>query len=433
MVADEFAMTDENETKFEFFTGDCFSDLFERDITFDKYAFLLSYPSTAKWSPYPNTAKYYIQDGNLEENKVGFDKIRQKEPWKIMAVLGNGLPGILTSEPPDILVRYWKEHFGFGYENMTLLPHESWGHFIREEKPFEKLITLFPYDRLPKNIHAVDPDSHYDLLSKCTLGKICPNVPGYTIIDMQNTLLKDIEFPSRFPFCVKTSHGLSGEGTYIVENENDLTYCKKEIAAYMDINLVDFIVIMKFVQNVIGNYCVQFYVDRACNILLIGATSQLVTKTGIHLGGIIRYNDTDIKKFLPLIGEVGRNLHRNGYFGVVGIDILEDGDKNMHIIDANIRVNGSTPLCLQKNTLVSEGREIAKYTTDYWFDDTLDQTLVKLKIELDKKEFVILSALEYHEKGKTRTEIYGIVAGRDIEDMIQVEKRLEHKGLMLMS
>ncbi|MEG4499986.1 hypothetical protein QUB05_22910, partial [Microcoleus sp. F10-C6] len=52
-----------------------------------------------------------------------------------------------------------------------------------------------------------------------------------------------------------------------------------------------------------------------------------------------------------------------------------------------------------------------------------------LQRELDRKDLIILSALEKIKYGKIYTEIYGIVAGEDIEEMQHIEQNLYSKGL----
>ena len=173
------------------------------------------------------------------------------------------------------------------------------------------------------------------------------------------------------------------------------------------------------------NYCVQFYVSKAGEITLIGTTTQLVTPEGNYLGGLIHYRQTDMSKFFEMIAAIGQYAHQQGYFGVIGFDVLEDKDGQLYAIDANFRVNGSTPLCLQRHTLLGLGKEVAKYSSDYRMDGTLDSILVTLKPELERKDFIILSALEKVKYGKIYTDIYGIVAGETIEEMQHIEQNLQ--------
>ena len=62
-------------------------------------------------------------------------------------------------------------------------------------------------------------------------------------------------------------------------------------------------------------------------------------------------------------------------------------------------------------------------------DGTLDSILVTLKPELERKDFIILSALEKVKYGKIYTEICGIVTGETMEEMQGIEQRLQQKGL----
>jgi len=206
-------------------------------------------------------------------------------------------------------------------------------------------------------------------------------------------------------------------------------YCFEEIKKYLDIKLLDTIIVSEFVKNEVQNYCVQFYVNKAGEITLIGTTSQLVTPEGNYLGGLIDYHNTDMSKFFEMIAAIGQYAYKQGYFGVIGFDVLEDQDGQFYAIDANFRVNGSTPLCLQRNTLLGLGKEVAKYSTDYRMEGTLDSILVTLKPELDRKDLIILSALEKVKYGKIYTEIYAIAAGESIEQMQHIEQKLQDKGL----
>jgi len=418
---------------FQYFHGSSFSDLFASDIGDARYAFILNYPATASWAAYPNTKKYFLQDGSDEATKTSYDKICQKEPWKNLAVLGDAIPGIVLRPPRNLLIDYWQEHFGFRYANIETLQRSVYLDYLSETDRFDQVITLFPFDGLRSSKHAVDPDTHYRLLSKVTLAELGVQCPQYETYDLNQTKLEEIKLPESFPYLIKTSHGLSGEGTYIIKSDSDLNYCLEEIKKYLDIQLVKDIIVSEFVKDAVQNYCVQFYVSKTGGITLIGTTSQLVTSEGHYLGGLIHYRETDMSKFFDMIAAIGQYAHQQGYFGIIGFDVLENQAGELYAIDANFRVNGSTPLCLQRHTLLKLGKEVAKYSGDYRMAGTLDSILVILKPELDRKDFIILSALEKVKYGKIYTEIYGIVTGETIAEMQQIEQQLQKKGLQLVS
>lgn len=418
---------------FHYFEGNSFSDLFARDIKDIRYALLPNYPATAAWAAYSNTKKFFIQDGSSEANKTSFDKLCQKEPWKILAILGDTVPGIVIVPPPKLLIKYWQEHFGFSYSNLEWLHCSAYLDKLSQSDRFDKIITLFPFDRLRSEKHAIDPDTHYRLLNKVTLADLGVQCPKYESYNLHTFNLEEIKLPEQFPYLIKTSHGLSGEGTYIIRSTSALNYCFEELRNYLDIKLLNTIIVSEFVKNVVHNYCVQFYLSKTGAIALVGTTRQLVTPEGNYLGGLINYRETDMSKFYKMIAAIGKYAHEQGYFGMIGFDVLEDKDGQLYAIDANFRINGSTPLCLQRQTLLELGKEVAKYSSDYRMSGTLDSVLVTLKPQLDRKDFIILSALEKVKYGNIYTEIYGIVSGESIEEMQDTEKKLQFKGLQLLS
>lgn len=423
-------MTPQN--TFPFLQHNSLSDLFAQDIKDQRYALILNYPATASWAAYPNIHKYFLQDGSSESTKTSFDKICQKEPWKNLMVLGDTLSGIVISPPPDALMQYWRDYFNFSDKPVEMMDCSTYLDELNQSDRINHIITLFPFDHLQPEKHAINPDTHYRLLSKATLAELGVSCPSYETFYLNQVRLDQIPLPVQFPYLIKTSHGLSGEGTYILRNPSDLNYCLEELHKYLKLNSLDVIIVSEFVKHEVSNYCVQFYVNKLGEITLIGVTQQLVNAEGNYLGGLIDYTN-DLSQFLPMITVVGQYAHQQGYFGVIGFDVLEDRDGNLYAIDANFRINGSTPLCLQRYHLLKLNKAIAKYSSNYKMEGTLDSILTTLKPYLDRKDLIILSALEKVKYGRIYTEIYGIVAGETIEEMQQIESNLHSQGLHLSS
>jgi hypothetical protein len=415
--------------KLQYMQGNSLSDLFAQDLMDGQYCFILNYPATASWAVYPNTKKYLLQDGSDESTKTSYDKISQKEPWKNLAVLGDLIPGVVIRPPRNLLIDYWRDHIGFQYNNIEVIQRSIYLDYLNQSDRFDKVLTLFPFDSLAASKHAVDPDVHYRLLSKVSLSELGIPYPQYKSYDLQKIALSDVPLPEQFPYLIKTSHGLSGEGTYIIRSKEDLDYCIRELEKYFESQSLTNIIVSDFVKDAVQNYCVQFYISKTGSITLIGVTRQLVTPEGNFMGGLIHYNDREIHKFFDIITAIAQYAHQQGYFGIVGCDVLEDKVGGLYAIDANFRVNGSTPLCLQRHPLLKLGKEVAKYSSSYQMNGTLDSILVTLKAELDRKDFIILSALEKLKYGKIYTEIYGIVTGETIEQMQETEQNLQQKGL----
>lgn len=418
-------------SSFKYFQGNSLSDLFAQDID-RQSALILNYPATASWAAYPNTQKYFLQDGSSEATKTSFDKICQKEPWKNLAVLGTQLRGVVIRQPQALLINYWREFFGLNDQNLELFDCSSYLEDLNNSDRLHSIITLFPFDHLQPEKHAVHPDSHYHLLSKASLGKLGISCPRYQTYHLTETPLEEIALPSEFPYLIKTSHGLSGEGTYIIRSQSDLNYCLEELQRYLQIQLLETIIVSEFVKDEVQNYCVQFYVNKKGEMTLIGVTQQLVTDQGEYLGGLVNYQ-ADLSLFTPIIQSVANYAHQQGYFGVIGVDVLEDCSGGLYAIDANFRINGSTPLCLQRHELLNLNKTIAKYSSDYRMEGTLDQILTTLRPFLERKDFLILSALEKVKYGNIYTEIYGIVSGENLQQLQQIEQNLQTQGLHRIS
>lgn len=419
----------ETEYDFSFFEEGSFSHLFSSDIEGERFGFVLNYPCTASWAIYPNNRKFLIQDGASEETKVSYEKLTQVEPWKIMSSLGDDIAGVVVEQPPEALVSYWRDFIGYGYDNILHLPRKVYCDELSRSDRIDRLITLFPFDHIAPEKHAVDPDVHYHLLSKTALAEMGVHYPHYKVFDLLAVRPEDVELQAEYPYLIKTSHGLSGEGTYIIREEGDLDLARREISAYLAQKLVQAVVVSDFVKNEVANYCVQFYVDKEGGTTLIGATNQLVTPTGEHLGGIIHYKELDMSKFYRKIAILSRFLHKHGYFGVVGVDILEDTEGQLHVIDANIRTNGSTPLCLQRYRMLEAGKEVAKYSSDYRMDTSLDEALSRLRPESEQRDVLVLSGTEIMEGGKKISRLCAVVAGEDVDELLAIENRLARKGL----
>ncbi|HEY9663261.1 MAG TPA: carbamoylphosphate synthase large subunit, partial [Allocoleopsis sp.] len=272
---------------FRFFQGNSLSDLFAQDIGDQHYVLVLNYPATAKWAAYPNTQKYFLQDGSSESTKTSFDKICQKEPWKNLAVLGRVLPGVVISPPPNRLMQYWREHFDFYATQLEPLDCSTYLDDLSQSDRIDQVITLFPFDHLLPEKHAVNAETHYRLLSKATLAQLGVPCPIYQTYSLNQVSLDQIQLPSQFPYLIKTSHGLSGEGTYIIRSHSDLNYCLEELKKYLSIHLLETIIVSEFVKHEVNNYCVQFYVNKQGGITLVGVTQQLVSPEGNYLGGLI--------------------------------------------------------------------------------------------------------------------------------------------------
>jgi hypothetical protein len=230
---------------------------------------LLPYPSSI--GKFPNT-KFTIHDGSTPKNKVSHKTLAKKEAWRNAALLGDGIPGITTETPPKQLVQYWKDQFGFSYENLlTLSPGTVCDEINQGEA---KMITLYPYDHIDAEKHAVEPQNHHKILSKKALLEMGIPTPETKVVSIPQTGINTIKWPLPIPFVIKTTHGLSGDGTYIIKTPKDLEKTKQTLHEYHTNYKLDQILCQKLVENEKVNYCVQAYVSKDGTIKPLGFTQQ---------------------------------------------------------------------------------------------------------------------------------------------------------------
>ena len=112
-------------------------------------------------------------------------------------------------------------------------------------------------------------------------------------------------------------------------------------------------------QNVKDEYNCGFYVNKSGDMQWLG-----VTKTTKQRGSVTRrtYSSLDqarLKDQLkPSLVPVAKSLHDEGYFGIVGCDLLLDSEGNQYVIDINPRLNTSTIAFLLSKPMEQKGYQV---------------------------------------------------------------------------
>ena len=85
-------------------------------------------------------------------------------------------------------------------------------------------------------------------------------------------------------------------------------------------------VINSVIEDICGDFGVQFYLHRDGTIVWLGVTQQHFDASRRWSGGSFSANvQSQLRGDTGAIVEAaGRHLHNAGYFGLVGIDILRD-------------------------------------------------------------------------------------------------------------
>ena len=168
---------------------------------------------------------------------------------------------------------------------------------------------------------------------------------------------KDIVWPGK-PFIVQWSHGHTGDGTLLVQNEKDLDAIKQKFPK-RSARASDFIKGPMFTANIVVTN----------SIILLGNISYQITGalpftdnpfTTIGNDWSVTHtilSDAHVKDFEAMAQKIGIKMQKDGWKGLFGIDVIYDEERDMLcLIEINARQPASTTLESEfQSTLLSHG------------------------------------------------------------------------------
>jgi hypothetical protein len=381
------------------------SSLYSKDIdNIEKNVILIPY------YPSPNIiSNYPIHSPILN------DYILHLEAMRTAFISGNILVYLNKKKSnTDYLIKYWKKYL----QNCPVLKNIP--NYYNEIN--KKYIVLFPHFYLSENQYLLNPSLHYELLSKETIIKIETKQPKTFVFNLfKDSINKLISLP--YPYIIKITHGLGGYGTWIINDEKDFIKIIKKVKNRKH----EKIIISELIKNVISNYCLQFYISKnENNDTILGITRQIIDENCNWKGSYIDYREQNKlkNKLNNIFKEISNYLRVKKYFGIVGVDILEDINNNLYVIDLNPRINGSTSLCLMKNHFKKLNINYSYFGGEITFKYiNQEQILNTLKQYLDNYEIILLGMVE---KTDNYISSYIILTGNSLENIYKLKEYIEN-------
>ena len=353
-------------------TFDFVSELYQRDAP--ETVLLPEYPSSNQpEAPYRNVDRWIIHD---PFPPPALPLMQVLGPHHLMCGWGNRVPVTSTVKPPERLFAHWERVLGDAARPV-------WRPFDSHQT----YTTIFPIASLPSRQQEIAPETLYPLHGKPAIAQIdCP----------QPEVLDEIVPPC----VVKLSHGYAGLGNFFVRNERDRVAFQEKHRRHWP---VAELFITRIIDNVTGDFGVQFYLDRGGQLSWIGFTHQVFDSTGKWSGARFSLADQD-RRFASLAKfahPVARYLHENGYYGVVGIDILENDRGERFLVDLNPRLTGVTPFLVVCRQWARSGDfPVARYVASTSFPGRMDALFQQAESEGEAR-IVVYSAIESSETGRT--------------------------------
>jgi len=340
------------------------SELYAQDVP--DAVLLAEYPSSnSQQTQFQNCARFIIHDPYPPPRR---ELLKILGPHHLMCAWGHSIPVSSEIAPPSVLVDHWERVVGADIRPVWQPYRDS-----------DAYVTLFPHESVPADRQVVDPAVNYELHSKAAIAKI--DCPQAQILDRATP-----------PCIVKLSHGYAGLGNFLLREENDVaSMCRRLEKHWPEAELI----VNSVVENVVGDYGVQFYLRGDGSMIWLGATQQHFDEDARWCGGAY---SADLQERLrddtsAIVLATGEYLHRRGYLGLVGVDVLKDSGDKLFLVDVNPRLTGISPFLMLSRIFQTDGLTEGIYQASVEFNGTLDQ-LMSIAEEVDDSRLVVLSAFE---------------------------------------
>lgn len=350
------------------------SDLYQRDAA--DAVFLADQPSTKNDAvKFKNIHKYILH----EPIPVPEKPLLSLYPLHFICGWGNRIGISSDFVLSEILMNHWA----------TLLGDESF-HKVLEFDEKKNYITLFPIESLPPEKQVIHPDIYYHLHSKEVISEIdCGQAKAVAETD--------------YPFILKLSHSYAGIGNFYIRNEAEF----EDTVNYIESNWPNSkYIINEMISDIVNDYHAQFYLDRAGAVTWIGCIRPQFDSDKHWTGGLFSYDEQQMlyEMAREIVHPVANFLHKKGYFGIVGIDVLQDSNKNQYLVDLNPRLNSSTPTLIASRQFLKKNFSAAIYKSRIELKGSLAEIVSKSTSSVDGI-ILIQAAVENPNRGITNCEL----------------------------
>lgn len=352
----------------QLYAGDCGE--------FNDAVLLTEYPSSnSDQTRFQNRTQYIIHDPSPPPRR---ELLKILGPHHLMCGWGKEVPVSSEIPPPQRLLDHWQRVFGeSGVPQWVAVgEQQSW-------------ITLFPHQSLPKSKQVIDPDVNYRLHSKEVIEKIDCD---------QAAVLSEITAP-----CIlKLTHGYAGLSNFFIRKAED----KKAVLTQIWNQWADAKwVVNEIIDDIRTDFGVQFYLRKNGSAVWLGFTEQRFDAGGKWSGGVFSavQQQRHVDRLSEMIPPAARYLHGEGYFGVVGIDIVTDGSGRQFLVDVNPRLTGITPFLMASRRFAAQSVATwgeGVYSASCRFAGTFEQLIEAAEAET-KARVVVLSAFEEEDRQTT--------------------------------
>lgn len=445
-------------------------DLYRADTENGPNIVLIYYPLQFKHNHEDTSTKFvyeYKADGENEESTSSITMAAMLVPQRYAFSAGR-MPLVILDVSAQIKLNSESESENKSSENMP--PHhldiyQTFAQLQPDQRPAvsfanspdsielgldAKIAVLLPTDSLSHLTHLICPETHYEILSKRGLAVSGLPTPPSRVIDTtpgdyedHNVCAAEIARMTesielhQIPFMVKLPQSISGMGTFAVTSETDRARIKAMLTMQLGAMLRQLneknrhlypcsIVLQDFIDGPV--VALSMFITKTGQPIFVACCEQLFDEHSHWIGGRISYQQQTAfqKTFAGLMSKVAAFLHRKGYYGPAGVDIVTDRHSGEQlVIDLNVRVTGTFHLGpLTGHFTRRELFEAAMTTGDFFC--TRDRFEAVFAEEIRKGSLIVSGWVHNASQAKSHAAI--TVGARDYDGLQEFLQRVTAVG-----
>lgn len=275
-------------------------------------------------------------------------------------------------------------------------------------KSWQRVAPLMPVDSFVDIACVVAPDLHYELLSKQGLANSGLKTPNCEVIefdsiapavasccaacrkhrrseliedacnggrklwrDRQIRRIVDILHAKPLPYIVKLQQAMGGAGTLWVRTDKELAEVTRYIGDVylrhclprLDATNLHLKPVNLLLSDIIDGetHGVSGFIKKNGEFVFISCSTQSWSQGRHWIGSRIVYSEQAAlaHRMDPTLRSVSDFLHGKGYYGPVGVDVVEGGRGEQYVVDLNVRTPSSSLLGSLRGHFVSRGMDHA--------------------------------------------------------------------------
>ncbi len=332
----------------------------------------------------------------------------------------------LTADVSGYWSGFFREHFPESIgEIVRYRGAKGYREFILDH-PGYRVLTPHPFDssHIPaERFYLDDPDLVVRLNDKGRIAELTSHVIHAEILEPEDFERGRWRERWPLPFVLKlTEASGGGDGVVLCSGENDVNEARHRFHGRR-------VKVEQWIHDVRNNFNVQLRVTPQGEIACIGGSVQKVSQ-GRYGGNLMGLDWQPPAAVSAICDQVVKAAVGLGWYGVCGLDVIEDETGAMYMIDPNFRLNGSTPFFFLGDYLASRHQAPQLSTGYFCYPGTPAELFDRFRREIHLRQLAPVGAYyDPREDGMTR--IYAaLVSDADPEQHATMAAAFARRSLL---